>query len=98
MFGQMPSRNRAMLPPCPCNNTCRCHLPQKGMSSNDKRALIAFIFVFFLFEGILIWYGYKHPHTGPDHIEVNGKMCEIGYHRDCALPLSCGHKIAICKE
>ena len=98
MFGQMRSRNRVILPPCPCGDICRCHQPKKGMTFFEKKVIFGIIFVFILIELILIWYHYKHPYKGPDYIEVNGKMCEIRYHNDCAAPLSCGHKIAICKE
>ncbi len=98
MFGQMRSRNRITLPPCPCNNTCRCHLPRKGMSSFEKNVIFVLLFLFILIEGSLIYYDHKHPYKGPEYIEVNGQMCEISYHEDCVSPMSCSHKVAICKK
>lgn len=91
----MRGRRNISLPPCPCNNSCRCHLPKKGMSSFEKKVIFGYIFAFILIEVILIYYNYKYPYKGPEHIEVNGKMCEIGYHEDCAATMSCNHKIVL---
>ena len=95
MFGQMRTRNRVLLPPCPCNNTCVCHLPRQNKL--ELRILLGII-IFSVVSGvILIYYAIKNPIKNKEQIEVNGEMCEIQYHRDCYLPLSCGHKVAICK-
>ena len=98
MLGQMRSRNRVISPPCPCNNTCRCHIKSKRMTSFEKKIIFVPILIFVLLESYAIYYSIKHPRKGPEYIEVNGKMCEIGYHNDCSAPMSCGHKIAVCKE
>lgn len=97
MFGHY-YRNRITLPPCPCNLTCRCHIKRKGMSSFDKKVVFGILFFFVLIESCLIYYNHKHPYNGKQYIEVNGQMCEIGYNEDCAAPMSCGHKVAICKK
>ena|ERR1700748_1202296 len=94
MFGQMHSR-RVILPPCPCNNICRCHLPRKGLNPFEKKIIFGVLLVFILIESCLIYHSYKYPYKGPEHIEVNGKMCEIWYHSDCASPMSCGHKVVL---
>lgn len=104
MFAQMrnSNRKRVILPPCPCGYTCRCHFPTKDINKKNKIILtITFcipVLILISLISFLIYYGETHPYKGPEHIEVNGQMCEIQYHSDCVAPMSCGHKIAICEK
>ena len=91
------NRRRVILPPCPCGGVCRCHTPSPEMTSFEKKVIFGLLSAVFLFLAYAFIHEKLHPYKGPDYIEVNGQMCEIGYKSDCHLPMSCGHKIAICK-
>jgi hypothetical protein len=100
MFGQMRSSSRsAPLPPCPCGNTCRCHIRRKGfnvsyyimMFSLPILSIISIISLAFAFGA------FDKPTI--QLIEVNGEMCEVHFKQDgiTSTGATRGHDEAICK-
>lgn len=77
MFGATRSRRRSSLPPCPCNNTCRCHRPSDGKA---WKAIVVFIATWVFVIGIVSLYVHhiEKTHT-TRYIEVDGKMCVVKF-------------------
>lgn len=95
MFGAMRSSRRRSSTPCPCNNTCRCHIP-KPM---DGVSLFLLILAFFLIVVVPLSIGYyndKHPNKR--YIHVGDKICEVQYVETghTSTGASWGYEKAIC--
>lgn len=88
----MKSRRRSVYRPCPCNNVCACHKP-----ASQKFVYGIIITSFLLIFGVFLVLGNALSQT-KSYIEVNGKMCEVGFKQtgitSTGAPI--GHKIAIC--
>jgi hypothetical protein len=88
-------RNRRSEPstPCPCNNTCLCHKPQ-------KESLFVWVLCFVGF-GMLIGFpflmGYVH-HNDVRHINVYGQDCIVERKVDgvSGTGAQYGHDVAVC--
>lgn len=94
MFGQMRNRRSGEpVKPCPCNNTCRCHIPTE---SNLTGLIFGFVIVIFgAFIAISILFV-----AGPtkQYIEVNGVMCEVVFKETgiTSTGAPVGHNVAFC--
>ena len=92
----MRSSRRSSLPPCPCNNVCRCHNKSGNAVAAWLVLLGTFVFLFFF----LLWaYPTLHPKT-KRYIEVDGKMCMVNFKEDGHTSTGAvwGHDVADCKN
>jgi len=87
------SRRRKPSEPCPCNNTCLCHKPQ-------KESLLVWVLCFIGFGGFIgipFLLSYLN-HNEVRHIKVNGQDCIIDRKIDGVSGTGApyGHDIAVC--
>lgn len=86
------------MAPCPCGNTCRCHIRRKESRFVWIILYVALPLLLLMLFGT-IHYAIKHPPPAR-HIQVDGKDCIVEYISDgCTSTGACwGHDIAVCPK